>query len=67
MSYPATMTFQRLGRAGSGGFTLIELLIALTVLSLLVGVLFAGLRMGDRAWSAVFFCLICIFKRGNNA
>ena len=53
MSYPATMTFQRLGRAGSGGFTLIELLIALTVLSLLVGVLFAGLRMGDRAWSAV--------------
>lgn len=35
------------------GFTLIELLIALTVLTLLIGVLFAGLRMGDRAWSAV--------------
>lgn len=35
------------------GFTLIELLIALTVLVLLVGVLFAGLRMGDRAWRAV--------------
>ena len=38
---------------GCRGFTLIELLIALTVLTLLVGVLFAGLRMGDRAWSAV--------------
>jgi general secretion pathway protein J len=37
----------------SGGFTLIELLIALTVLSLLVGLLFAGLRMGDRTWRAV--------------
>lgn len=35
------------------GFTLIELLIALTVLVLLVGVLFAGLRMGDRTWRAV--------------
>lgn len=35
------------------GFTLIELVIAITVLVLLVGVLFAGLRMGDRTWRAV--------------
>lgn len=41
------------GRHQTAGFTLIELLIALTVLVLLVGVLFAGLRMGDRAWRAV--------------
>ena len=35
------------------GFTLIELLIALSIMTLLIGVLFAGLRMGDRAWSAI--------------
>jgi general secretion pathway protein J len=37
-------------RAGSGGFALVELLVAMTLLALLMALLFAGVRLGQRAW-----------------
>ncbi len=39
---------------GAGrGFTLLELLIALTLVSLILALLFGGLRLGSRTWDAV--------------
>ncbi len=35
------------------GFTLLELLIALTLVTLIVTLLFGGIRLGNRSWSAV--------------
>ena len=40
-------------RANSEGFTLVELLVTITLLSLLLVVLFGGLRFGVRAWDGV--------------
>lgn len=37
-------------RAAARGFTLLELLVALTLMSMLVVMLFAGLRFGARVW-----------------
>jgi len=39
-------------RARAGGFTLIETVVALTLLAMMLGLLFAGLRTGVRAWDA---------------
>jgi len=36
----------------SGGFTLLETVVALTLLAAMLAMLFAGLRMGIRAWEA---------------
>jgi general secretion pathway protein J len=38
---------------GEDGFTLLELLIALALLGLLMTLIFGGLRLGARAWTAV--------------
>ncbi len=38
------------GMKSSGGFTLIELLISLTILSIIVMMVFLGMRTGIRAW-----------------
>ncbi len=47
----------RAGQGGLGGiqrgFTLMELLIALTLLSLILSVLYGGLRLGAKTWDAV--------------
>ena len=37
----------------SAGFTLIELMIALTLIALMVGLLFGGIRFADRTWERV--------------
>ncbi len=37
----------------SAGFTLIELMIALTLVGLMVGLLFGGIRFADRTWERV--------------
>lgn len=42
----------RLG-AGTRGFTLMELLIALVILSVIMLLMFSGLRLGSRAWEGV--------------
>ena len=34
------------------GFTLLELLIALAILSLIMGIIYGGMRLGSRAWQA---------------
>ncbi len=34
------------------GFTLLELLIALSILSLIMGIVYGGMRLGSRAWEA---------------
>lgn len=34
------------------GFTLLELLIALSILSLIMGIIYGGMRFGNRAWDA---------------
>lgn len=39
-----------MSRPGEQGFTLVELLVTLTLLSLLLALLFGGLRFGVRAW-----------------
>jgi len=39
-------------RARAGGFTLLETVIAVTLLAMMLGLLFAGLRTGVRAWDA---------------
>lgn len=39
-----------LGLAGEAGFTLIELLVTITLVSMLLLLLFGGLRFGVRAW-----------------
>jgi general secretion pathway protein J len=39
-------------RARAGGFTLLETVVALTLLAMMLGLLFAGLRTGVRAWDA---------------
>lgn len=36
----------------AGGFTLLETVVALTLLAVMLGMLFAGLRTGVRAWDA---------------
>jgi general secretion pathway protein J len=41
-----------MSRARSGGFTLLETVVALTLLAMMLGMLFAGLRTGVRAWDA---------------
>ena len=41
------------GSVGSRGFTLVELLIALAMVSMIAVLLFAGLRVGTRAWDVV--------------
>ena len=41
-----------MSRARAAGFTLLETVIALTLLAMMLGLLFAGLRMGVRAWDA---------------
>ncbi len=41
-----------MSRARSGGFTLLETVVALTLLAMMLGLLFGGLRMGVRAWDA---------------
>jgi general secretion pathway protein J len=40
-------------RNGEAGFTLVEVLVALAVTSLLAGLLYQGLRLGNRAWLAL--------------
>lgn len=35
------------------GFTLVEVLVALALISLLAAALYQGLRLGNRAWSAL--------------
>lgn len=37
-------------RRGASGFTLIELVLALTIVAVMITMLFAGLRVGLRAW-----------------
>ncbi|HEY1258693.1 MAG TPA: prepilin-type N-terminal cleavage/methylation domain-containing protein [Stellaceae bacterium] len=39
--------------AGEAGFTLVELLVAVTLLTLLMALLFGGLRLAGRAWAKV--------------
>ena len=39
--------------ARSGGFTLMELLIALSLLSLIMMLMFGGLRLGSRSWEGI--------------
>lgn len=39
-------------RAGAGGFTLLEMMIALVLLSLIMTILFSGLRLGVSSWDA---------------
>lgn len=34
------------------GFTLLELVIAITILSLIMGIIYGGMRLGNRAWQA---------------
>lgn len=41
-----------MSRARAGGFTLLETVVALTLLAMMLGMLFAGLRTGVRAWDA---------------
>ena len=41
-----------MSRARAGGFTLLETVVALTLLATMLGLLFAGLRTGVRAWDA---------------
>ncbi|MBK8322162.1 MAG: prepilin-type N-terminal cleavage/methylation domain-containing protein [Betaproteobacteria bacterium] len=41
-----------MSRSRSGGFTLLETVIAVTLLAMMLGLLFAGLRTGVRAWDA---------------
>jgi len=43
----------RRGRAADQGFTLVELVIALALIGLITLLLFAGLRLGTRAWEGV--------------
>jgi general secretion pathway protein J len=42
----------RVSRSGQAGFTLIELVIALTLVALLLGLLFGGLRLANKSWDA---------------
>ncbi|MFN3400986.1 MAG: type II secretion system protein J, partial [Ferrovibrio sp.] len=35
------------------GFTLVEVLVALALMSVLAAALYQGLRLGNRAWSAL--------------
>ncbi len=44
---------ERFGRAAAGGFTLLELVVALLVLSIMMTLLFNGLRLGARTWDSV--------------
>lgn len=39
-------------RRAAGGFTLLETVVALTLLAVMLGMLFGGLRAGVRAWDA---------------
>jgi len=38
-------------RTRAGGFTLVELLVAMTIMALMMGLLFGGLRLASRAWN----------------
>lgn len=41
------------GRANMGGFTLLEVLVALTLLVVLIGALYGGMRVALRSWDAL--------------
>ncbi len=44
---------ERFGRAAAGGFTFLELVVALLILSIMMTLLFNGLRLGVRTWDSV--------------